>query len=339
MTQYSKRKGKGHSRCALVFNADGLFPLQYPAPLTKTSPPTLESWPLAATIARTYCQLTAPTNFFDLPRELRDQVYYELWECILCIKIHPNIDSNAPNNCDDWAIISACHTVAARRAGRHGKTDGMPLWLLTCKQVLTEAIEEFRFKGVWVVDARTSPDLAGIRSLLSPGEAQRLEFITDEPLNESWLSLSGSSYNPSSEDLNYLTFALQCIEKTGNAKELSIHCLICVDFDGVDVGSELDLAGIDGDALGNCRLTKLTFVLDHCCYNPNAAIKESFSGEVRKLGILARGTDVAPVMEAHREGIKLTVTRPHDAGKDALEKRKMSIQDTGRVEAAQFPRR
>jgi hypothetical protein len=280
-----------------------------------------------------------PTNFFDLPRELRDQTYYELWECTPCIKIYPNIQSNAPNNCNDWDIISACHTANARQAGTHGETDGMPLWLLTCKQVLTEAIEEFKFKGVWVVDARTSLDLAGIRSLLSPGEAQRLEFIADERLNESWLSESESSYEPTSEDLNSLAHVLQFIEGTGNTKELSIQCMICRDFDDVDVGVKLDLARIDGAALANCRLTKLIFILDHCCDEPSAAIKDSFAGEVRKLGMLAMGTDVVPVIEAHREKIKFTVTRPHGAGKDALGKRKMDIQETGRVDAVKFSKR
>jgi hypothetical protein len=33
-----------------------------------------------------------PTNFFDLPRELRDQVYYELWEYTPRIRIF-HIDS------------------------------------------------------------------------------------------------------------------------------------------------------------------------------------------------------------------------------------------------------
>jgi hypothetical protein len=186
------------------------------------------------------------------------------------------------------------------------KTDRMPLWLLTCKQLLAEAVEEFNFEGIWVFRAEMSPHLMDIRSLLSPGEAQRLGFVS--VLDHDTFSAADSSYKMILEDEDHLAYALQFIEKAGNAKELSIQYLIC-SFNEFDA----NLAGINRATLANYRVEKFTVSLDYCCGKPIAAFKGRCSGEVKKLGSLVMAADVAPVVEEDGNEVKFTVTRPRSS--------------------------
>jgi hypothetical protein len=247
-----------------------------------------------------------PTNFFNLPRELRDQVYYELWECTPCIKI--------AGSCD-WSRVCACYTVKARKA------DGMPLWLLTCKQVLTEATEEFKIKGIWVIDADMTPELASIQSLPSRGEVQRLEFITEDVVYRSRHSAFGSEsalatthYVLGPGDLSYLASALNFFEKSGNMREFSIQCCICSDEGEDDDVLEVDLSGINGARLVNIHLKTFYVIVHQCWLELSEALKESCFNEVKKLGISAVGADVTPIMKEDRTEIKFIVNHPRISG-------------------------
>jgi hypothetical protein len=91
-----------------------------------------------------------PTNFFDLPRELRHQMYHTLWK--------------------------HTHQISVPY-GRGKKSYVLPLWLLVCKQVLHEGIEEFQFAGFWMIDSESSRQPIRKPGLLRLAEAHRINML------------------------------------------------------------------------------------------------------------------------------------------------------------------
>ena len=187
----------------------------------------------------------------------------------------------------------------------------MPLWLLTCKQILKEAVEEFAFGGIWDFEADAIPPLEELQSLLSPAEARRLLFNFEVCFGQRAPSTSGTpstNYAPFPEEIAHFAQLLRYVGKLGIAQELTIRLVICPDLDNVQ---GMDLSEL-GAAIDNTRLAKFSAIVHQCCSRRVCdSLRESCAGEVKKLGALAMGVVVAPVLEEDGDDIKFTINRPN----------------------------
>ena len=76
-----------------------------------------------------------PTGFFDLPQELRDQIYQELWrgESIVGLYGHNRVTFSSTARSDKiWPEKLSLFMLPEA-------LPMLPQWLLTCKSILAEA--------------------------------------------------------------------------------------------------------------------------------------------------------------------------------------------------------
>ena len=239
-----------------------------------------------------------PTNFLLLPRELRDRVYHALWAHTPGINVHGDKLKGH---------IAAWQDSYAQRNNALSDLAPTPLWLLTCKQILKEAVQEFAFGGIWNFDVDAIPPLQGIQSPLSPAEARRLLCNFEVCFGQRAPSMSGvpsTNYAPFPEEIAHFSQLLQYVGKSGSAQELTIRLVICPDLDDVQ---GMDLSEL-GAAFTNTHLTKISVTIHQCCSRKvRESLRESCAGEVKKLGALAMGTVTALVLEDNGDDIEFTI--------------------------------
>jgi hypothetical protein len=111
-----------------------------------------------------------PTSFFDLPRELRDQIYDFAWQANTTRLVHVK-----------RCIISEAIYPLAKSLD-HQSVRGLPLWLLTCKATLEEGLEQLALGGsIEIAPVATKYDIATLSPLLKPTSYR--EIIIELPSN------------------------------------------------------------------------------------------------------------------------------------------------------------
>jgi len=183
-----------------------------------------------------------PRHFLDLPREIRDRVYHELWSGNSDINLSPS------NYCLE--IFSEFHPEPPHWLNTYldppqqfHSTSGLPNWLLTSKAILEEAMEVFdRFGRVYVgtgakylshskydrtFDSRgweeSQYNTATFPALLPPFSCRRLflQFLVPDhvPAPTAYLPLIYWDIR----DIRYARKLFEDVNRAGKLKELDIR--------------------------------------------------------------------------------------------------------------------
>ncbi|KAF2831855.1 hypothetical protein CC86DRAFT_400638 [Ophiobolus disseminans] len=104
-----------------------------------------------------------PTTFFDLFRELRDEIYHHAWTNTRAILFRngPNLSMGA------WYDGDPCIIVKTK-----AYTFKVPDWLRTSKIMLREGIEAFHRKGLITMYPSLDTHTYDLQTRLSPLEAR-----------------------------------------------------------------------------------------------------------------------------------------------------------------------
>jgi hypothetical protein len=202
-----------------------------------------------------------PTNLLDLPLELRNHVYHELWKHTPRLNVveTSKYGSVFAKRTHDDIIISNRNAVS------------LPQWLFACKKILSEALEEFKLKGEWIIWFNCY-DTARKPSIFSPIEARYLHvnfaflvacYERSKP-RQIIITRSGT-LQPEPRDRIKFTGLISDIAASHAVQELTIHFNAHIDFDHVCLC--VDLSGLNMDALEGTAIEKLTFEIGLCCYD------------------------------------------------------------------------
>ncbi|KAF2645657.1 hypothetical protein P280DRAFT_503754 [Massarina eburnea CBS 473.64] len=141
----------------------------------------------------------APFRFFELPMELRDMVYEEIWMSTPPIQLCPKPFSHS----EDSQYLKHHRT---SRNFRGSMQQGLPKWLLTNKQILHEGLEKLCFDGRWGISLATKQPLPPLLRSHFPRR----------------LAITGIRYsaNPTSVHLNTEAVTFQLHEEIGSIHDL-----------------------------------------------------------------------------------------------------------------------
>ena len=114
-------------------------------------------------------------RFMDLPRELRDLVYDEVWKNTPHIKA-PYLDFGAGTTVRYDHLLEENHHL-----------EGLPTWLLTSKQMCEEGLAQFRLKAQW---STCCFDSLQARDLLSKFGFDVFDYIEDTSMLDLWMALA-----------------------------------------------------------------------------------------------------------------------------------------------------
>jgi hypothetical protein len=221
-----------------------------------------------------------PRHFLDLPREIRDRVYHELWSSNSEINISPS------NYCLE--IFSKFHPEPPHLLNTYPdppqqfhSTSGLPKWLLTSNSILHEGVEVFdRFGRVYVgtgakylsyskydetFDARgreeSQYDIATFPALLPPFPRRRLftQFLVPDhvPAPTGYLPLIYWDIR----DIRYARKLFKDVNRAGKLRELDIHVQAITHLP--DIGYRVDPAPVTNLVAGaDCPLDRLEVFIE-----------------------------------------------------------------------------
>ncbi|KAH5438126.1 hypothetical protein HBI60_053360 [Parastagonospora nodorum] len=213
------------------------------------------------------------TTFFDLPLELRNMVYHELWECTPRIAIQ----NEGLNNTVYAHHTSACCDI--------GKPSRMPLWLLTSKQMLKEAVGEFQLNARWNIALDEEDTFTYEPHILSLLEARYLRVIFFPHA----VMFAGDGLPPASGILfpggacKTLYALVTQLAARQDIRELTFKMYLgsYSESDTPDV----DISDLALDVLSGGKLNKFTVIITECCAGSmGPAQKSSCEAKFAKLG-------------------------------------------------------
>ncbi|KAH6866880.1 hypothetical protein BKA58DRAFT_213749 [Alternaria rosae] len=111
--------------------------LLHDSPLTSAAIPAIRPQQNVRKTKFGHLSHNMPTDFFDLPPELRNEVYNILWEDTPVFEKY----YDAWNNVIVWSSKDTCS------GGLTLRNTALPSWLLSCKQILQEDVAEFLFRS------------------------------------------------------------------------------------------------------------------------------------------------------------------------------------------------
>ena len=221
--------------------------------------------------------------FLSLPRELRNQVYDEVWQYTprLSVLNYPRRD----------AIVRAFSTAASFSGWYSGSTT-LPPWVFACEQIYNEAAQQFALKGTWLMELGAVPCLWNLTSPFSPAGAFRLQLNMRPGLFTRSLP---DGCVPCVENLPPLAEFLQYANEKRRALELVIWIKICYT---VGVNGRMDFSRIEHAILPNDVLTTLSMSVNQVFLPiPGNAFQSSCAIAIKRLGTLVMGTVSEPLIE------------------------------------------
>lgn len=208
-----------------------------------------------------------PTNIRDLPLELRNRIYDELW------KHTPHLNFRYSSK---YGYITAEYF-------RHGDmSSGLPSWLTASKQVLTEASEQFRVRGKWSVIFGSASSMRCPSILLQNGACNLAVCLTS--FMERVPRHPDGTLTPSPQDCTKFAALMKDIAATRTLRELTINATAHFYLDNGNPG--FDLSGLHASALKDLRphLKKLIFDIELCCDDLNDRLKSSLITAIKSVG-------------------------------------------------------
>ncbi|KAH7072863.1 hypothetical protein BKA63DRAFT_515879 [Paraphoma chrysanthemicola] len=170
------------------------------------------------------------TNMLDLPLELRNCIYHELW------KHTPHLDFMGSSK---YGYITAEYS-------HHGDmSPGLPSWLTASKQVLAEASEQFRTRGKWTVIFGSASSMRCPSILLQNGAYSLTVCLTG--FKELVPMHPGGTLTPSPHICTTFAALIKDIAATRTLRELTINATAHLYLDDGNPG--FDLSGLHASAL------------------------------------------------------------------------------------------
>lgn len=229
-----------------------------------------------------------PINILDLPLELRNYIYHELWKHTPCLRIMES---------SKYGHITAEYSISV------GAYYNVPSWLIACKQILAEASEQFRSRGRWAIDFDRNPSTR-CPSILSPVEARSIS-VYFSTLQQRGTTQAGGTIVPSPRDSAMFTTLVEDIAATRTIRVLTINATAHFWPDTKILG--FAIPGLRTNALKVLNLEKLIFDIEFCCSDLGDDIKSSFVAGIKVLGDRIFGT-------GGFFGIETRLGEPNDEG-------------------------
>ncbi|KAF2630718.1 hypothetical protein BU25DRAFT_245854 [Macroventuria anomochaeta] len=222
-----------------------------------------------------------PISFLDLPRELRDQIYDALWVSTPKISLldHPSMGR----------IITCYKSLLTPEAA-------LPLWLLTSKQILSEATEQMIRHGTWTVRLRSEYDEQRAGKVLSPVLARRLTVTLTHPLEgprPRWPHvIQEATLRPSKENVECLARVMSQVSSTNNARDVRL----VLELVREEPNARIDLSPLEVASCLKPGLQKLEVVVlrEQIYRTYSAAFVETIGAEVKRVGNKVMGSDEDP---------------------------------------------
>ncbi|KAF9692387.1 hypothetical protein EKO04_009413 [Ascochyta lentis] len=240
-----------------------------------------------------------PTSFLELPRELRDQIYDSLWTFTPKISLldHPSMGR-----------IVACYKSLLT------PETTLPTWLLTNKQVLTEATAQMVRHGTWIVRLRSEYDEQHVGGVLSPLLARRLTVTLTHPLEgprPRWPHvISEPTLRPSKENVACLARVMSQISSTNNAQDVRL----VLELVREEPNARIDLSPLEAASYLKPGLKKLEVVVmrEQIYRTYSSEFVEAVGAEIKRVGNKIMGNDEDPSVCGffHDRGLVYTFEHP-----------------------------
>lgn len=222
-----------------------------------------------------------PISFLDLPRELRDNVYDILWTQTPKITLldHPSMGR-----------IVACYKSLLT------PETALPTWLITNKQILSEATEQMTRHGTWIVRLRSEYDAQRVGMVLSPALARRLTVTLTHPLEgprPRWPHVvQEAKLRPSKENIECLARVMSQVSKTNNARDVRL----VLELVREEPASRIDLSPLEAASCLRPGLQKLEVVVmrEQIYRAYSAEFVDAVGAEVKRVGNAVMGNDEDP---------------------------------------------
>ncbi|KAJ8115944.1 hypothetical protein OPT61_g2529 [Boeremia exigua] len=222
-----------------------------------------------------------PPSFLDLPRELRDQIYDALWLSTPKITLldHPSMGR-----------IVACYK------SQPTPETALPTWLLTNKQILSEATAQMTRHGTWIIRLRSEYDAQRTGRVLSPDLARRLTVTLTHPLEgprPRWPHVVQEAVlSPSKENIKCLARVLEQVSRSNNARDVRLVLELVREEPHVRV----DLSSMEAASCLRPELQKLEVVVmrEQVYRAYSEGFVETVAAEVKRVGNKVMGSDEDP---------------------------------------------
>lgn len=222
-----------------------------------------------------------PTSFLELPRELRDQIYDCLWTSTPKISLldHPSMGR-----------IVACYK-------SHPTPETLlPTWLLTNKQILTEATDQMIRHGTWIVRLRSEYDPQRVGAILSPVLARRLIITLTHPLEGSRPRWPHVEQEPTLRPSKENTACLSRIVSAVSAHQNALDVRLVLELVREEGGARIDLSPLEAASQFRPGLQRLEVVVmrEQIYRAYSVGFIEAIGAEVKRVGNKIMGSDEDP---------------------------------------------
>ncbi|KAF3005846.1 hypothetical protein E8E13_008770 [Curvularia kusanoi] len=244
-----------------------------------------------------------PPSFLNLPRELRDTIYDALWIATPRIRLldHPSMGR-----------IVACY-----KSHLYPET-ALPTWLLTNKQLLSEATAQMIRHGTWIVRLRSEYDEHRVGGVLSPLLARHLTVTLTHPLEgprPRWPHVvQEATLRPSKENTECLERVISQVSRVSNVRDVRfiLEQVREEPFSRIDL-STLEVASSLRPAL---QRMEIVVVREQVYRAYSAGFVEAVAAEVKRVGNKVMGSDEDPGMSdfIRERGFVYVFEKPGEMG-------------------------
>ena len=244
-----------------------------------------------------------PPPLLTLPRELRDQIYDSLWTLTPKISLldHPS----------QGRIVCSYKSLSV-------PWTALPSWLLTNKQILSEATEQMIRHGTWIVRLRNEYDASRVGGVLSPVLARRLTVTLTQPLEgprPRWPHVVQEPVlRPSGDNVLCLEKVVAQLSVSMRMRELRI----VLELVREEQNARVDLSALEAAGALRPRLERLEVVIlrEQIYRAYTEGFVEAVGAEVKRAGDMIMGSDEDPSVSGifQNRGFVYTFEKPGEMG-------------------------
>ncbi|KAF2255349.1 hypothetical protein BU26DRAFT_154261 [Trematosphaeria pertusa] len=244
-------------------------------------------------------------GFFQLPREIRDMVYHELW------KQTPAIDVRG-------SLVTAFYRISTNEGGDNVSLETpatkLPLGLLACKSMLKESLEQFRRNGLWYVHIGSGDPLPRIQSSMRSSHFRELGITYGilkytKNYNPGFRTATFSGHLCDEHSIDRLS---EYFSASTTIEKLALQVYLCYpDIEKSQLSPyfcriKVDLSVLDGLKKGFSHLTAFEIVVMEFVdlFIPRQCLEKPLVEEVMRLGRKVMGKGVLSTVQ------KTPITEP-----------------------------